>query len=92
MDENVEIVKKRGLAKKQEGIVVSSSMNKSVVISIVAQKKHSQYGKYIRSTKKYMAHDETNQCQVGDRVQIIETRPLSKCKRWKVCSVLQRAA
>ena len=81
----------RGLMKAYEGYVVSNSMNKSVVVAISSQKKHSQYGKYVRRTEKYMAHDETNSCQIGDRVRIVETRPLSKCKRWKVQSIVEKA-
>lgn len=85
------VEKKRGLAKTQEGEVTSNKMNKSVVVTIVTYKKHPSYGKYLRSTKKYMAHDEKNECQIGDRVRIVETRPLSKTKRWRVQEVLERA-
>lgn len=81
----------RGLSKIREGSVVSNSMDKSVVVSIVSFKKHPRYGKYVRHTKKYMAHDEKNDCQVGDKVRIVETRPLSKNKRWRVQSVVERA-
>ena len=81
----------RGLKKTREGIVVQNKMDKSVVVSVMSYKKHAQYGKYIRRTKKYMAHDETNTCGVGDRVLIVESRPLSKRKRWRVRSVVQRA-
>lgn len=82
---------KRGLSKTQEGEVTSSKMNKSVVVTIVSYKKHASYGKYVRRTKKYMAHDEKNECQVGDRVKIVETRPLSKMKRWRVQQVIEKA-
>ena len=81
----------RGLAKIREGLVVSDKMHQSVTVAITSLKKHKQYGKYVRSTKKYMAHDEANECKVGDRVQIVETRPLSKRKRWRVRSVVERA-
>ena len=81
----------RGLTKLQEGIVTSNKMQKSVVVSIVSYKKHASYGKYVRRTKKYTAHDERNECQVGDRVQIVECRPLSKTKRWRVQKILERA-
>jgi len=81
----------RGLRKSQDGIVVSSKMNKTVVVSVVRQVKHSAYGKYVRRTKKFYAHDESNQCGVGDRVRIVETRPMSKLKRWKLESVLRKA-
>ncbi len=81
----------RGIVKSQEGIVTSTKMNKTVVVSIVSFKKHPQYGKYVRNTKKYMAHDERSECKIGDRVRIIETRPLSKLKRHRVQKVLERA-
>lgn len=81
----------RGLSKIQEGIVTSNKMQKTVVVSIVSYKKHPQYGKYVRRTKKYMAHDERSECQIGDRVQIVETRPLSKLKRWRVQKIVERA-
>ena len=82
---------RRGIRKTQEGKVVRNAMDKSVVVAVVMQKKHPQYGKYIRRTKRYMAHDEANQCQVGDRVLLVETRPLSKRKRWRVRSILEKA-
>lgn len=81
----------RGQAKTQEGYVSSNKMDKSVVVSIVSYKKHPTFGKYVRRTKKYMAHDEKNDCRVGDKVRIIECRPLSKNKRWRVQSIVERA-
>ncbi len=81
----------RGLSKLREGIVVSNKMDKSIVVSIETFKKHPQYGKYMRSTKRYMAHDERNECAIGDRVAIVETRPLSKNKRWRVQSIVEKA-
>lgn len=81
----------RGISKTREGQVVRSGMDKSVVVSVVTRKRHPQYGKYIRSTKRYMAHDEKNECQVGDRIVIVESRPLSKRKRWRVQSILEKA-
>lgn len=83
--------RKRGLAKEQIGYVTSNKMAKSVVVSVVTYKKHPEYGKYIRRTKKYMAHDERNECGVGDRVAIVACRPLSKQKRWRVRQVLEKA-
>lgn len=83
--------KARGLRKTQEGVVVSSKMNKTIVVSVVRQVRHSTYGKYVRQTKKFYAHDESNQCGVGDKVRIVETRPVSKLKRWKLESVLRKA-
>lgn len=79
------------MRKTREGDVVRNAMDKSVVVAVVTQGKHAQYGKYIRRTKRYMAHDEKNECQVGDRVRIIEARPLSKRKRWCVQSILEKA-
>ncbi len=81
----------RGLRKTQDGLVVSSKMNKTVVVAVVRQVRHSQYGKFVRRTKKFYAHDENNQCAVGDRVRIVETRPLSKLKRWKLESIIRKA-
>ena len=81
----------RGLRKSREGLVVSNKMKKTVVVAVVRQVQHHAYGKYIRKTSKYYAHDETNACQIGDRVRIVETRPMSKLKRWKVENVLAKA-
>ncbi|MCL4162018.1 UNVERIFIED_CONTAM: hypothetical protein GTU68_008937 [Idotea baltica] len=66
-------------------------MDKTVVVGITAYKKHPQYGKFLKRTIKYMAHDEANSCGVGDLVRIVETRPLSKNKRWRVRSILEKA-
>jgi small subunit ribosomal protein S17 len=81
----------RGLPRYREGIVSSSKMNKTVVVEVVTQTKHSSYGKYVQRTKKYYAHDENNECQAGDKVQVIETRPISKLKRYRVTKVIERA-
>ena len=81
----------RGLRKKRDGVVVSDKMSKTVVVAVVSQVKHSGYGKYVRRTARYYAHDEGSVCGVGDRVRIVETRPLSKMKRWEVESVLAKA-
>ncbi len=81
----------RGLRKIREGYVVSNKMNKSVVVTISTMKKHPIFGKYVRETKRFMAHDETNECQVGDLVRIVETRPMSKMKRWRVQTILEKA-
>jgi len=83
--------KKRGLPKFREGLIVSSSMDKSVVVKVTTHKKHPKYGKFVLSSQKYMAHDETNECGVGDRVRIIESRPLSKMKRWRIKEVIEKA-
>jgi len=81
----------RGLPKLREGVVVSNSMDKTAVVKIVRQVKHPAYGKYIKRSQKYLAHDKDNQCQIGDVVRIKETRPLSKNKRWKIESFVSKA-
>ena len=81
----------RGLRKTQEGIVVSSKMDKTIVVATVRQVRHAAYGKFVRKTKKFYAHDEANQSGVGDRVRIVETRPLSKLKCWKLEAILKKA-
>ncbi len=81
----------RNYRKERIGIVVSDSMDKSVVVSIERQLKHSKYGRTIRLKKRYIAHDESNDCKVGDKVKILETRPLSKLKRWRIGQVIERA-
>lgn len=81
----------RGLRKTREGVVVSNKMKKTIVVAVVRQVQHQAYGKYIRRTSKHYAHDEKNECQIGDRVRIVETRPMSKLKRWKVETVLAKA-
>lgn len=80
----------RGLPRYSEGIVSSSKMNKTVVVQVVTKTKHPAYGKYVQRTKKYYAHDEKNECQVGDRVQVIETSPISKLKRYRVTKVIEK--
>jgi small subunit ribosomal protein S17 len=73
------------------GIVVSDKMDKTVVVAVTIKKKHPIYGKYITNTKKYKAHDEKNECKVGDTVRIVETRPLSKDKYFRVQEIVERA-
>jgi small subunit ribosomal protein S17 len=73
------------------GLVVSSAMQKSVVVSVDRLVEHPLYGKTIRRTNKFMAHDENNECKVGDKVRIVETRPLSKRKRWLVSEIIEKA-
>jgi small subunit ribosomal protein S17 len=77
--------------KVRTGIVVSDKMDKTVVVRVDRMSKHPLYGKPVRRVKKYMAHDETNECRPGDRIQIEETRPLSRHKRWKVSQIIERA-
>jgi small subunit ribosomal protein S17 len=81
----------QGNTKVQEGIVVSNKMQKSIVVAVQMYKKHPQYGKFVRTTTKFMAHDENSECNIGDRVLIKESRPLSKNKRWRLKKIVQRA-
>jgi small subunit ribosomal protein S17 len=86
-----EIGEQRGYRKTREGLVVSDKMDKTVVVAVEDRVKHPKYGKVLRRTKKYKAHDENNECGVGDRVLLMETRPLSATKRWRVAEILERA-
>ena len=88
---NPEATPERNLRKSREGVVVSNKMNKTIVIAIVERIRHQKYEKFITRTKKLYAHDETNSAQLGDRVRVMETRPLSKLKRWRVIEILERA-
>ena len=83
--------KPRGKRKVREGLVVSDKMDKTVVVAVEDRVKHALYGKIIRRTTKYKAHDEANECGVGDRVRLMETRPLSATKRWRVVEILEKA-
>lgn len=81
----------RNLRKERIGVVSSSKMEKSIVVSEVKRVKHPMYGKFVLKTKKYVAHDEQNDCNEGDTVKIMETRPLSKTKCWRLVEILERA-
>ena len=81
----------RNARKVREGVVVSNKMDKTAVIAVVERVRHPKYAKFVLRTKKLYAHDETNDVQVGDRVRVMETRPLSKNKRWRVVEVVERA-
>jgi small subunit ribosomal protein S17 len=81
----------RNFRKVREGLVVSDKMDKTVVVAVEDRVKHRLYGKVIRRTTKYKAHDESNACGVGDRVLLMETRPLSATKRWRVVEILEKA-
>ena len=74
----------RGLRKMREGVVVSDKMDKSVIVEVSRTVLHPTYQKYVRKRTRFMAHDETNACKIGDRVRIIESRPLSRRKRWRI--------
>jgi small subunit ribosomal protein S17 len=82
----------RQRTKRREGMVVSAKMNKTVVVQVVRLVEHRLYGKRLKQRARLMAHDEQGQCHEGDRVLVIESRPLSKLKRWRVSRVLQQAA
>ena len=86
-----EAVTERTTRKTREGLVVSDKMDKTVVVNVEDRVKHALYGKVLRRTSKLKAHDEQNQCGIGDRVQIMETRPLSATKRWRVVEVVEKA-
>ncbi|MFM9057022.1 MAG: 30S ribosomal protein S17 [Bacteroidota bacterium] len=81
----------RSLRKERIGIVTSVKMDKSIVVSVEAREKHPMYGKFIKKTKKFMAHDEKNECGMGDTVKFMETRPMSKLKRWRLVEIVEKA-
>ena len=81
----------RNLRKERTGIVVSNKMDKTITVATVFKEKHPMYGKFVRKTKKYHVHDEKNECNIGDTVHIMEIRPLSKTKRWRLVSIIERA-
>ena len=81
----------RPARKVREGLVVSDKMDKTAVVEVVDRVRHAKYNKFVLRTKKLYAHDETNDVNVGDKVRVMETRPLSKSKRWRVTEVLERA-
>ena len=87
--ETAELV--RGYRKVRRGYVVSDKMDKTIVVAVEDRVKHALYGKVLRKTSRLKAHDETNQCGIGDRVLIMETRPLSATKRWRLVEVLEKA-
>lgn len=80
----------RNLRKERIGVVVSNKMDKSITIAVESRVKHPMYGKFIKKTSKFMAHDEKNDCNIGDTVRIMETRPLSKSKNWRLVEVIER--
>lgn len=84
-------MEERNLRKERIGVVVSTKMDKSIVVAVKRKVKHPIYGKFINKTKKLMAHDEENSCNIGDTVRISETRPLSKNKSWRLIEIIERA-
>ena len=81
----------RAARKVREGLVVSSKMDKTAVVAVVERVKHKKYDKFVLRTKKLYAHDETNDANVGDRVRVMEIRPMSKLKRWRITDIVERA-
>ena len=81
---------KRNLRKERIGLVVSNKMTKSIVVAVLRKMKHPKYGKFVLKTSKFMAHDEKDECSIGDRVKIMETRPLSKNKCWRLVEIIEK--
>ena len=81
----------RNLRKERVGVVFSNKMDKTITVAVKWKEKHPIYGKFVNKTKKYHAHDEKNECNIGDKVRIMETRPLSKLKRWRLVEIIERA-
>jgi len=81
----------RNLRKERTGVVLSNKMNKSITVAVKWKEKHPIYGKFVSKTKKFHAHDENNTCNIGDTVRIMETRPLSKLKRWRLVQIIEKA-
>ena len=81
----------RNLRKERIGVVVSNKMDKSIVIEVNRKVKHPKYGKFVKKSSRFMAHDEKNECNIGDTVRIMETRPLSKNKCWRLVEIIERA-
>jgi small subunit ribosomal protein S17 len=84
-------MEKRNLRKERVGVVTSDKMEKSIVVSVERKVKHPKYGKFVKKTTKFVAHDENNDCNEGDTVRIMETRPLSKNKNWRLVDIVERA-
>lgn len=91
MSETTAQTPQRNARKVREGLVVSDKMDKTIVVAVEDRVKHALYGKVMRKTSRLKAHDEQNQCGIGDRVQIMETRPLSATKRWRLVEILEKA-
>ena len=84
-------MEKRNLRKERVGIVTSDKMQKSIVVAVERKVKHPKYGKFVKKTTKFVAHDENNDCNIGDTVKIMETRPMSKNKNWRLVEIVERA-
>ncbi|MCK9342591.1 MAG: 30S ribosomal protein S17 [Massilibacteroides sp.] len=83
-------MEKRNLRKERTGVVFSNKMDKSITVAVKWKEKHPIYGKFVNKTQKFHAHDEKNECNIGDLVRIMETRPLSKTKRWRLVQIIER--
>ena len=83
-------MEERNLRKERIGVVVSNKMEKSIVVAVKRKEKHPKYGKFVNKNKKFVAHDEENKCDIGDTVLIMETRPLSKNKRWRLVNIIEK--
>ena len=84
-------MEERNLRKERVGVVVSNKGDKTITVAVKWKEKHPIYGKFVNKTKKFYAHDEKNECGVGDTVRLMETRPLSKTKRWRVVEIIEKA-
>jgi small subunit ribosomal protein S17 len=84
------LMETRNLRKERTGVVFSNKMDKTITVAVKWKEKHPIYGKFVNKTKKYHAHDEKNDCNIGDTVRIMETRPLSKLKRWRLTEIIER--
>ncbi len=84
-------MEKRNLRKERVGVVSSNKDDKTITVAVKYKEKHPIYGKFVNKTKKYHAHDEKNECNVGDTVRLVETRPLSKTKRWRLVEIIEKA-
>ena len=91
MQMSTEITTERQLRKTIVGVVSSNNMEKTITVSVVRKLKHPKYGKFLKKTKKFHAHDEKNECNIGDTVKIMETRPLSATKRWRLVEIVEKA-
>ncbi|MEN9803853.1 MAG: ribosomal protein [Actinomycetota bacterium] len=91
MAENTETDSERNVRKVRDGVVISSKMDRTLVVAVVERVRHPKYNKFVMRTKKLYAHDETNDAREGDKVRVMETRPLSKTKRWRLVEVVERA-
>jgi len=81
----------RNLRKERIGVIVSNKMDKSIVVQVTRREKHPVYGKFVKKSNKFIAHDEKNECNIGDTVRIMETRPISKNKCWRLVEIVERA-